>query len=177
MRKWVELAERVRARSVSDPVTGCLVWGGAKSDDGYGQIWHGPDKRLYLTHRVMCAAHHGEIPQGGMACHNCDNPSCCNPDHLYIGDVRTNAADMASRKRGYLQKNPDRVRDLASMGGRACAGKNLFRNGISVSAKLVVEQVKEIRTSALRSRDLAAKFGVSRKTVEAVRRGKTWQTV
>lgn len=37
--------------------------------------------------------------------HTCDNPQCCNPDHLLIGTHQDNVDDMISRGRGYWQKN------------------------------------------------------------------------
>ena len=76
---------------------GCMEWEGAKSG-GYGQIrvWG----RTLSTHRFSYMLFKGEIPEGMLVCHICDNPACCNPNHLVLGSVADNARDMAHKNDG-----------------------------------------------------------------------------
>ncbi len=64
------------------------------SSHGYVHI-HG--RKL---HRVAWEAHNAEpIPDGMIVCHTCDNRSCFNPDHLFLGTHQDNIRDMWSKDR------------------------------------------------------------------------------
>lgn len=84
--------------SVSE--NGCHEWAGAKNYDGYGMIWF--EGYSWATHRVAYELAYGAIPQNSKnfwVLHMCDNPSCCNPEHLYVGSPSDNAKDCAERCR------------------------------------------------------------------------------
>lgn len=106
----------------------CWEWNGGKHTDGYGvlNVW---GKSMY-AHRISLEVKLGrKLAPGMFACHTCDNPPCCNPDHLYEGTRRDNAKDSVSRGRhrhavagGYATYSPsviDRVFDLADSGMKA----------------------------------------------------------
>src|ERR1700682_5519373 len=83
---------RLLARSVRNPITGCLEWtGGRASKMGYGvsEI----DGRQQYLHRWSYAHHHRPIPKGMLVCHSCDNPVCWEPSHLFLGSHKQNSAD------------------------------------------------------------------------------------
>lgn len=66
---------------------GCIEWTGGKDKDGYGQI------RGRRPHRVSYELAYGEIPEGFMVLHSCNNPACINPEHLRVGTHLDNMAD------------------------------------------------------------------------------------
>lgn len=80
--------------------SGCWIWKCGTNKDGYGFFYIG--KKQYLAHRVSYCAHKGVINNWLFVCHNCpsgDNPSCVNPDHLWLGTHQDNMDDMARKGR------------------------------------------------------------------------------
>lgn len=84
-------------------LTPCHIWTAARTDNGYG-IFHlcaAPDGTdVELAHRVAFLWAHGHWPQPH-GLHHCDNPPCVNPDHLYEGTPKDNAADKSRRGRSW----------------------------------------------------------------------------
>ena len=83
---------------------GCWLWIAYKDPDGYGRfgIREGKKSTPALAHRISCVIHNGDIPDGLNVLHNCpdgDNPSCVNPDHLWLGTISENQQDMVSKNR------------------------------------------------------------------------------
>lgn len=73
----------------------CWLWTAGLNADGYGQMqWH--DRKLDRTHRIAYRLVKGNIPIGLQVLHHCDNPTCCNPKHLFLG---THIENMLDRKR------------------------------------------------------------------------------
>jgi len=75
----------------------CWNWVGATIKSGYGKLR--VDKRTCLAHRVSYSLKYGGIPRGLYILHNCDNPRCVNPEHLFAGSQKENVADMISKGR------------------------------------------------------------------------------
>lgn len=132
----------------------CWNWTArAKHDFGYGCINSGRGN-LYKSHVVALALHLGGVPDGAYVLHSCDNPSCCNPAHLRVGDHAENAEDMRKRKRLVGKTGPlDRSR---------CA------------RKLTIDDAQSIKRSEKNPDELAVLFGVTRHTVANVLSGRTW---
>ncbi len=81
---------------------------------GYGQLGT-PQWGTRVAHRAAMSEHLGrELGLDEMVCHHCDNRKCVELTHLYVGDAKTNAVDMAARGRTWMQKlkgnYPDHIR-------------------------------------------------------------------
>lgn len=76
----------IRARldrfTVPESMSGCWLWIGALSPDGYGRFSHGMPVRHEYAHRAMYRLVVGEIPDGLQLDHKCRNRACVNPAHL-----------------------------------------------------------------------------------------------
>lgn len=87
------------------------------------------------------------LPDDIDVCHECDNPPCIRPDHLFLGEASDNVADMVAK-------------------GRARGGVFGERHGL---AKLSEPEVRAIRKSyaagGVSMNDLADEFDVSKKTI------------
>jgi hypothetical protein len=135
--------------------TGCWEWTGAKVTSGYGHLRvpneKGPRKTM-LAHRAYYEAFVGEIPNGLLLRHTCDNRLCVNPNHLAPGTHLENMADY--RARG------------------VSGPKRASRNG---NSKLTEADVAEIRSSDLSVTELAEAYGTDRTNIWCVKSGKTWK--
>jgi len=147
LRQSGSLQDRFFSRFVK-LANGCWQWRSHTDKDGYG-VLPGAHQNT-RAHRLSYEIHHGTIPEGMIVCHHCDNPGCVNPDHLFVGTQKDNAQDALMKGRHYIGE----------------------KNGRS---KLTKENVKEILASDLNGQQLANKFGVTRSTINNVRRGDTWQ--
>jgi len=165
--------------------SGCWEWQGWRNKYGYGQtetFQHGT-RKSWLVHRLMWSLHNGPIPLGAYICHHCDNPSCCNPNHLYLGNQTTNMRDCV--RRGRLRKNP-------LCGDDHPLRKNplLAKRGEShYAAKLKDSQVAFIRSAAAGMRGengrlpygwvtaLAKTCGLPMKMVSRIASGDGWKHV
>ena len=145
MRDWVW-----KHMDISDPDK-CWNWKGKKNIKGYGRMIM--FQREYAATRVVYEIVNGKIPSGYLICHKCDNPSCCNPNHLFAGLPKDNMEDM-------VQKN---------------------RNNWSTHAKLNESQVKEVRklfsTGEYKEKELAIMFDVSKTIIARVVREETYKEV
>lgn len=70
----------------------CWNWTGAKTSLGYGAVGH--RGKVCYTHRIAYELWKGSIPKGLVVRHMCNNRKCVNPDHLEVGTMKDNVADM-----------------------------------------------------------------------------------
>lgn len=91
--------QRLLSRLVPAP-SGCWEFQGA-STKRYGvvNVGSGRKRRTMLAHRAMWAITHGHVPDDLHVCHTCDNPPCCNPDHLFLGTDFDNVQDCIAKGR------------------------------------------------------------------------------
>lgn len=112
----------------------CWEWKGARNKDGYGLLYIGGKHsavrgRLVLTHRLSYSIFKGGIPEGLCVLHDCDNPPCCNPNHLYVGDNCDNVHDAILRGRhGHNQGDRSPQSKLTEAIVRRC--RVLYKRGL-----------------------------------------------
>lgn len=134
----------------------CWPWLGPTNPHrgNYGRFWI---RRVdYRVNRLAFWLHYGVDPGEYDVCHTCDNPPCCNPNHLFKGTRADNLADMRAKQ-------------------RHATGE---RHGI---AKLTIQQVREIRQRYIPRKvsmyKLADEYGVSEMTINNIIHGKIWRHV
>ena len=80
----------------------CWEWTRCRGSYGYGKMGSVALLRSSSpgdTHRIAWMLKNGPIPKGMCVLHHCDNPPCCNPDHLWAGTQKENLHDMAAKGR------------------------------------------------------------------------------
>lgn len=150
------LADRIK--SSLTPADGeCLVgpWA-SRTKDGYTTIT--VSGRVLLAHRAAFAALVGNIPPGAVVRHSCDNPLCCNPNHLSLG------------------RDVDNVRDCIERGRR-----NQVRGDSHGRRKINSEDVKTIRAEYRTYENsveiLGLRFSICPKHIEAIANRRAWKSI
>lgn len=123
----------------------CWTWKG-RAFRGYGVF--PASGTSYRAHRVAYILAHGDIPDKLCVLHRCDNPSCCRPDHLFLGTYADNSRDMCAKGRHWMQQNPERAH--------------------KVTPEMIVEIRKLPDEYDLSQNDIAKRLGISRETVSKV---------
>lgn len=76
---------------------GCIIWVGSRDKDGYGKIC--VQRISFRVHRVAYFTYYGIDPKELLVCHTCNNPSCVNVEHLYLGNQLQNQQQSISEGR------------------------------------------------------------------------------
>lgn len=103
---WNMLAERFWLkvdRSAGNDA--CWPWLAYRSPKGYGRFF--ANAKMWLAHAVAWRIENGDPPTGLFVLHRCDNPSCCNPGHLFLGTIADNNHDMVAKGRHGSTVHPE----------------------------------------------------------------------
>lgn len=74
------ILERMEAKYIPEPFSGCWLWTGACGSEGHGQIYF--NGKLHGAHAVSYEINVGPIPEGLEIDHLCRVRNCINPKHL-----------------------------------------------------------------------------------------------
>lgn len=134
---------------------GCWDWKGKKDKDGYCRLGF-KNFKFERAHRVSWFLEYDYMPKANeMVCHTCDNPSCCNPKHLFIGDSKSNYSDRAKKRRGH-------------------------EGELNPKAKLKEKQVFQIKMMLkenIIATKIASVFNVGLWVIHSIKSGKSWKHV
>ena len=155
-----DIKTRFMKKVIAD-ASGCWNWVGAKKQCRRGTHrygWFFYERGPIAAHRAAWMLFNGSIPVDSVVCHKCDNPSCVNPDHLFIGTQKENVEDM-------IQK------------GRKCMEISVRKSdGKPVRAILdaaTIQQIKAMRETGRSQQSIADEIGVSQGCISQLLRGVT----
>lgn len=130
----------------------CVVWEHNKAKSGYGKVRDGMKQLLvhrYTLERVLGR----KLDRWEFVCHTCDNPSCYNPNHLFLGTPADNSADMAAK-------------------GRSLQG---VRHHKAKLTELQVQEIRELLKAGNSQRQIGKLYGVSQAPIAKIHRGLGWK--
>jgi hypothetical protein len=146
----------------------CWIWLAGKDRKGYGKFSIGGKYRPDGSRNSMKSAHrhsfelaNGPIPQhesfhGMCVLHSCDNPSCVNPEHLFLGT------------------NEDNVRDMDRKGRRVVVSHRGEQHGMAVLTEAKAREVYIRAWLGELQSSIAMDFGISIPLVSAIKTGRLW---
>lgn len=133
---------------------GCWTWNGPINRDGYGLF--ACNGKITRIHRYILEAHGANLDKNSIVMHICDNPSCCNPDHLKVGTHSDNQKDKYIKNR---QAKAD-----------ACGSSKL-------TSENVIECRNRYKNGGITYKELAKEFNVCKDTMQKAIRGINWSSI
>lgn len=131
----------------------CWEWTGGTDGDGYG-CFRWTEKNIQRANQAAYELFVGKR-HGLQVLHTCDNPSCCNPEHLFLGTSKDNFDDMVRKGRRVIAKGE-----------------------VHGSSKLTYKDVRRIKKLLKKGKHtqkrIAKKFGVKQSQISLIKSGKTW---
>ena len=132
---------------------GCWEWTAFRNRNGYGRFQFA-DGHPVNAHRFAYEITYGPVSLNLFVCHKCDNPTCCRPDHLFLGTPKDNMADCVAK-------------------GRINRTFRVRGHDVNTS-KLTKEQALTIYNSHESGPVLASRYGISKEAVNMIKTGKNW---
>lgn len=133
----------------------CWLWQAGTIRGGYGHFWL--RSKNVLSHRIALFGFDGPYLHDReiVAAHFCDNPPCCNPEHLFITTTHGNNLD----------------RELKGRGAQP-SGENHGRAKLTEQEVLSIKEILAHGTGT--QKQIADYFGVSREAISKIKTGNTW---
>ena len=155
---------RLESKTEMKP-NGCLEWIGVEARPYRPRNLPYPMMRFVggkktTIHRISYQLYVGEIPEGMLVLHKCDNPKCCLPDHLFLGTQLDNVRDCIAK-------------------GRSAARRSKNAGQANPNARVSWELVAKLRSEyvyrKVTGNMLAAKYNLSKSNAHAIIRGSAWK--
>jgi hypothetical protein len=135
-------------------LSGCWEWTKSKHRQGYGNFMY--KMKHCLAHRVAWLLFKGVLKEKDVICHKCDNTSCVNPDHLFLGTQKDNMKDM------FLKHRKD-------------------HKGIKHPKHRLTEQefleIRKLINEGLTQEVIAQKFKITNSQVGSIKHRRTWKHI
>ena len=77
----------------------CLEYKLSNNKDGYGRVKVAG--KMCVAHKLVYQHFNGPVQKGCCVCHTCDNPPCCNINHLFTATHQENMKDSVMKNRRY----------------------------------------------------------------------------
>ncbi len=153
--------EKVRIGSEDE----CWPWTAATSNRGYG-LFGRYDKRggLVLATRMAFRMFYGGDPYPCYVLHQCDNPLCCNPEHLFLGTKSDNMQDCLSKGRHYSVTLPELI-----LRGEA--------HGMARLTNSDVVAIRAHKVSPEAVATLAKQYQLNASTIRRIRARRLWKHI
>ena len=151
----------------------CWPWTRGRFPDGYGAFWL--NGQNIGAHRVAYSLSTGIRPAPGLqVCHRCDNPTCCNPDHLFIGTAKDNFLDSLRKGRRAKVVVPT-ARDHADKMPRGSSHWAVKR--YQTLTDDIVKLIKQGLLNGERQCELMRRLNIPRRVVQRVASGRVWRHI
>lgn len=134
----------------------CWEWQGTKDPHGYGSI--SKNNRTFYAHRISYEINVGEIPEGIFVLHSCDNPSCVNPKHLFLGTQADNVADRDKK-------------------GRQVRGERVKGSKLTEKKVIRMRDLRKKHGKDMPYRVIGKKFNVSQQSAHDAVNGHSWHHI
>jgi hypothetical protein len=160
--------------------TGCWEWQYTTNNKGYGQ--YRENGKRYFCHRYVYEKLKEKITNGLWVLHKCDNPKCCNPDHLFLGTHADNMRDMVNKGRALTgSRNPSvKYPEKLAYGRRngnythpECRPHG-ETHGQAKLKEIDVINIKRLIEDGYRISDITKKYKVSHQTISAIKTSRKW---
>lgn len=140
----------------------CWAWKGCRFNSTPRHLPYGKCTlfgRRTVAHRMAWLVFKGDIPDGMDVLHTCDNPICCNPFHLFLGDDSTNQQDSLAKGRS----------NCGRLKGEAHGAAKLTAHAVT--------QIRNLRNSGASLVSLAEQFGTTMQNIHLIVARKNWRHV
>lgn len=133
----------------------CWEWTAYCDKDGYGHFTL-YDTNVVRSSRFVYEQYNGPIPEGKLVCHTCDNPPCCNPNHLFLGTIKENSHDMVRK-------------------GRAPEGRKEFGSEFAILTELDIQDILNMKYKNFK--EISENLGVAHNTINSIFTRRTWKSI
>lgn len=134
------------------PYTGCWIWDGRLEWNGYGRVWY--EGRFEIAHRIVYRLTHNINIDDVFICHKCDERSCVNPDHMFIGNQKDNMQDRNEKS-------------------RQAKGE---KHGMHKLNRWEVFNIRKLLTETnMKQKEIAGMFGVTSMTISNIHKRHSWR--
>lgn len=144
------LPQRFELKCGAADARGCIPWLGSRTQKGYGTLRTNAKGSKTCAHRIAWVLKRADLSAEILVLHRCDNPSCVNVDHLFLGSPQQNTDDMVSKGRhSWRLRTPWQKLDAAD-----------------------VKQARDLRRSGRTQQAVADLLGVSRSLISLIESGR-----